>query len=138
MQYIADSPASLLDIATTVLKTHTEARFFALYGNMGSGKTTFIHAFLKTLGVEDALTSPTFSIVNTYLSSRRIPIYHFDFYRIQSEDEVYDIGYEEYFYSEGYCFVEWPEKISDLLPTEVVSIFIEEEKESSRRKIRVQ
>ena len=89
---------------------------FAFYGKMGAGKTTFIKAICEELGVEDVITSPTFAIVNEYsLVGDRL--YHFDFYRIKKLEEVYDMGYEDYFYSGALCFIEWPELIEDPLPS---------------------
>ncbi|WP_298115137.1 tRNA (adenosine(37)-N6)-threonylcarbamoyltransferase complex ATPase subunit type 1 TsaE [uncultured Bacteroides sp.] len=100
---------------------------FAFYGKMGAGKTTFIKAICEELGVKDVITSPTFAIVNEYRSEETAElIYHFDFYRIKKLDEVYDMGYEDYFYSGAVCFIEWPELIEDLLPGNAVSVTIEE------------
>jgi tRNA threonylcarbamoyladenosine biosynthesis protein TsaE len=92
---------------------------------MGVGKTTLIKVLCKQLGVEESTNSPTFSIVNEYLSTSQKSIYHFDFYRIEKEEEVFDMGYEDYFYSGNFCFIEWPEKIPNLLPEEVVKVSIE-------------
>ena len=106
---------------------------FALYGKMGAGKTTFIKAVCEELGVSDVVNSPTFSIVNEYRSDDTGElIYHFDFYRIQKIDEVYDMGYEDYFYSGALCFIEWPELIEDLLPGDVVKVTIEENEDGTR------
>ncbi|MDO4160758.1 MAG: tRNA (adenosine(37)-N6)-threonylcarbamoyltransferase complex ATPase subunit type 1 TsaE [Prevotellaceae bacterium] len=108
-------------------------RVFAFYGKMGAGKTTFIKAICECLGVEDVITSPTFAIVNEYSSETTgDTIYHFDFYRIKKIEEVYDMGYEEYFYSGNPCFIEWPELIEDLLPDNAVKVKIEENDESER------
>ena len=114
-----------------------ERRVFAFYGKMGAGKTTFIKAVCEELGVEDVITSPTFAIVNEYtLTSHLSPltstIYHFDFYRIKKIEEVYDMGYEEYFYSGALCFIEWPELIEPLLPLDAVRVTIEEQPDGSR------
>ncbi len=125
MDFRSHNPADLADIAEKIIDAFPNTRFFALHGEMGSGKTTLVKAFLKVLGVELEVTSPTFSIVNSYEAADGIPIYHFDFYRIKSEEEVYDIGYEEYFFGNAWCFVEWPEKIGDLLPEDCTKIFID-------------
>ncbi|WP_337801316.1 tRNA (adenosine(37)-N6)-threonylcarbamoyltransferase complex ATPase subunit type 1 TsaE, partial [Hallella sp.] len=98
-----------------------QASVFAFYGKMGAGKTTFVKAICEELGVEDVITSPTFAIVNEYQSTKTGgPIYHFDFYRIKKLDEVYDMGYEDYFYSGAPCFLEWPELIEEILPNDAV------------------
>ena len=100
---------------------------FAFYGKMGAGKTTFIKAVCEELGVTDVINSPTFAIVNEYRSDETGElIYHFDFYRIKKLEEVYDMGYEDYFYSGALCFIEWPELIEELLPGDAVSVTIEE------------
>ena len=108
-------------------------RVFAFYGKMGAGKTTFIKAVCEQLGVTDVVTSPTFAIVNEYsLQDNGKYIYHFDFYRIKKESEIYDIGYEDYFYSGNICFLEWPELIEDLLPEDTVRIHITVRPDGSR------
>lgn len=108
-------------------------RVFAFYGKMGAGKTTFIKAICECLGVNDVITSPTFAIVNEYSADETGTIvYHFDFYRIKKLDEVYDMGYEEYFYSGSPCFIEWPELIEELLPENAVKVSIEEQTDGSR------
>ena len=102
-----------------------DATVFAFYGSMGAGKTTFIKAVCEELGVEDVITSQTFAIVNEYRSATTDElIYHFDFYRIKKLDEVYDMGYEDYIYSGALCFIEWPELIEELLPTDAVKVNI--------------
>ena len=98
---------------------------FAFYGKMGAGKTTFIKAVCEELGVKDVITSPTFAIVNEYEGNQQAPtIFHFDFYRIKRLEEVYDMGYEDYFYGGALCFIEWPELIEELLPEDTVSVSI--------------
>ena len=117
-----------------------EARVFAFYGKMGAGKTTFVKALCEELGVEDVITSPTFAIINEYTVStatskgeeNRMPIYHFDFYRIKRIEEVYDMGYEDYFYSGALCFIEWPELIEEILPDDAVRVSITEQEDGSR------
>ena len=108
-----------------------DARVFAFYGKMGTGKTTFIKAICEELGCQDVITSPTFAIVNEY-SSDTTPIYHFDFYRIKKLEEVYDMGYEEYFYSGALCLIEWPELIEEILPDDAVRVNINEQEDGSR------
>ena len=109
-----------------------EHRVFAFYGEMGAGKTTFIKAICEELGVEDVITSPTFAIVNEYSIPNGQCIYHFDFYRIKKLEEVYDMGFEDYFYSGALCFIEWPELIEDVLPEDAVKVSIKEEEEGTR------
>ena len=94
----------------------------AFYGDMGAGKTTFIKAVCEELGVHEPVTSPTFAIINEYRDKNGISIYHFDFYRIKKLEEVFDFGYEDYFYSGNLCFIEWPELVESLLPESVVRL----------------
>lgn len=107
-------------------------RIFAFYGTMGAGKTTFIQSLCRELGSNDYVTSPTFALVNEYDSDRDHRIFHFDFYRIRSISEAYDMGYEDYFFSGHFCFIEWPEKIESLLPEDTVKIEITVGKDGSR------
>ena len=110
-----------------------EHKVFAFYGKMGAGKTTFVKAICEELGVEDVITSPTFAIVNEYETSPKPQsIFHFDFYRIKRLEEVYDMGYEYYFYSGALCFIEWPELIEDLLPEDAVKVTITENADGTR------
>ena len=106
---------------------------FALYGKMGVGKTTFIKAVCEELGVKDVITSPTFSLVNEYTDGKGEPVYHFDFYRIKKLEEVYDMGYEDYFYSGALCFIEWPELVEELLPGNTIKVTIEEIENGERK-----
>jgi tRNA threonylcarbamoyladenosine biosynthesis protein TsaE len=118
----ATSLSDLPAIASGILSYATTNRIFLFYGDMGAGKTTLIKSLCKALGSTDNITSPTFSIVNEYAGPNKI--YHFDFYRLKTQTEALDIGCEEYFYSGNYCFIEWPEKIPDLLPDHYVKIQI--------------
>lgn len=106
-------------------------KVFAFYGKMGAGKTTFIKALCEELGVEDVITSPTFAIINEYTAQDQT-IYHFDFYRIKKLEEVYDMGYEDYFYSGALCFIEWPELIEEVLPEDAVKVTITEKEDGTR------
>ncbi len=123
-QFFAKRPADLREIASAIIEQAGNSRLFAFYGEMGAGKTTLILEILKVLGVQDKGSSPTFSIVNEYVTGRGEAVYHFDFYRIDDISEVYDIGYEDYFFSGSYCFIEWPEKIGELLPDDSVKIHL--------------
>ncbi len=116
--------SNILDIAHSVISNSGNEKIFLFYGDMGAGKTTFIKSLCECLGAKENVTSPTFSIVNEYRSATN-KIYHFDFYRLKKQDEALDMGYEEYFYSGDYCFIEWPEKISDLLPDHYIRIDIQ-------------
>ena len=128
-EYSVKSEIGLPEIARKLLASYPDKRIFALYGTMGAGKTTFIKAICRELGVEDEALSPTFSIINEYHTHKQIPVYHFDFYRINKLEEVYDIGYEEYLFSGNYCLIEWPELIEELLPAETVKVSITGEQE---------
>lgn len=109
-----------------------DRRVFAFYGKMGAGKTTFVKAICEELGVEDVITSPTFAIINEYTQTDGSPLFHFDFYRIKKLEEVYDMGYEDYFYSGALCFIEWPELIEEILPDDAVRVSIVEQDDGSR------
>jgi len=110
--------------ARKILEHTSGQKLLALYGSMGAGKTTIIKAICKVLGAGDIVTSPTFTMVNEYLTNKNETIYHIDFYRIKKVEEVFDFGIEEYFSSGSYCFMEWPELIGSLLPPETVKIRI--------------
>jgi tRNA threonylcarbamoyladenosine biosynthesis protein TsaE len=120
----ADSPGQLTHVAKQLLAEAGDASVWCFYGEMGAGKTTLIKALCHQLGVADDMGSPTFAIVNEYRDKANNPIYHFDFYRIKSEQEAADIGTEEYFDSGHRCFVEWPELVPRLLPPQRVEIRI--------------
>lgn len=127
MEIKINSLADINEAAKTFVENMGDGKVFAFYGKMGAGKTTFVKAICECLGVEDVITSPTFAIVNEYTSATTgDAIYHFDFYRIKKLEEVYDMGYEDYFYSGSLCFLEWPELIEDLLPEDATKVTIEE------------
>ena len=114
-----------------------QSNVFAFFGQMGAGKTTFIKALCNALGVEDDVNSPTFTIVNEYRSAKGFPVYHFDFYRINSLREAYDIGIDEYFGSDGISLIEWSEKIEELLPDECFRVYVQVD-ELGNRSIRIE
>ena len=128
---VAGGVDDLPTVARDLLSFFPQGKIFAFYGKMGSGKTTFIKSLCEVLEVEDPVSSPTFAIVNEYKSKEQT-VYHFDFYRIENLYEAIDMGAEEYFYSGAYCFIEWPEKIENLLPGETVKIQIETLDENKR------
>ena len=126
MEIKINSLADINEAAKQFIENMGDGKVFAFYGKMGAGKTTFIKAICEELGVDDVITSPTFAIVNEYQSATTgDSIYHFDFYRIKKLEDVYDMGYEDYFYSGSLCFLEWPELIDDLLPEDATKVTIE-------------
>ena len=138
MEIIITDIEHIGDAARQFVDAIGDHRVFAFYGSMGAGKTTFIKAICEQLGVEDVITSPTFAIVNEYTLNTQHStlntqqIFHFDFYRIKRLEEVYDMGYEDYFYSGSICFIEWPELIEELLPDDAVRVTINEQPDGSR------
>ena len=133
MEIKINSLAEINDAAKKFIENMGDGKVFAFYGKMGAGKTTFIKAVCEELGVDDVITSPTFAIVNEYQSATTgESIYHFDFYRIKKLEEVYDMGYEDYFYSDSLCFLEWPELIEELLPEDATKVSIEETEDGGR------
>ncbi len=123
----------LRDAARQFIAHMGDTRVFAFYGKMGAGKTTFIKALCEELGVDEVITSPTFAIINEYTRQPQgDPIYHFDFYRIKKLEEVYDMGYEDYFYSGSICLIEWPELIEEILPDDARRVSITEQEDGSR------
>ena len=122
----------LMEAAAALIRAFPDERVFAFYGKMGAGKTTFIREVCRVLGTPDVVTSPTFAIINEYLTSRGESIFHFDFYRLRDLSEVYDLGYEDYFYSGSYCLIEWPEKVAELLPVPHTEVVIDEDGPATR------
>lgn len=120
-----NSQEELKNAAKQILAEYPDQRVFAFYGKMGAGKTTLIKEFCRQMNVQQEVSSPTFALVNEYFSPSQGAVYHFDFYRIETIEEVFDIGYEDYFYSGNYCFLEWPELITELLPKNFVYLKIE-------------
>ena len=137
MEIVIKNLESIHETAREFINHIGQHTVFAFYGKMGAGKTTLIKAICEELGVKDVITSPTFAIVNEYEvknSEADSPlIYHFDFYRIKKLEEVYDMGYEDYFYSGALCFIEWPELIEELLPDDAVRVNIDELPDGTRR-----
>ena len=119
-------------VADKFLRLLRNKKVFAFFGSMGVGKTTFIKALCNELGVVEIVTSPTFALINEYQTSKGDTIYHFDFYRINKIEEVFDFGYEEYFFSGNYCFIEWPDKVAEILPENVVYIQMLENDDGTR------
>ena len=132
MEIRINSLDTIHEAAKDFIKGMGDGKVFAFYGKMGAGKTTFIKALCEVLGVKDVITSPTFAIINEYTDGNDNPIYHFDFYRIKNLEEVYDMGYEDYFYSGNLCLLEWPELVEDVLPENVIKVTIEEQPDGSR------
>lgn len=133
MQEIIASEDNLKAVAEAILKAYPQDRVFGFYGEMGTGKTTLIKQICNVLGVKDITSSPTFAIVNEYWTDNGQPIYHFDFYRIDEPADASRIGFEEYLYSGSYCFIEWTEKVEEILQDDFVKVTISRVDESSRR-----
>ena len=133
MEITIKSLDTIQEAAKEFINRMGEGKVFAFYGKMGAGKTTFIKALCETLGVKDVITSPTFSLINEYTDGKGNSIYHFDFYRIKKLEEVYDMGYEDYFYSGNLCLLEWPELIEEILPENIIKVTIEEQADGTRK-----
>lgn len=132
-EIVVDSLNGLSEVAEAVIESLDGRNVVAFCGSMGAGKTTLISAIMHHLGSTDTVTSPTFALVNQYNTGNGECVYHFDFYRINRIEEVFDMGYEEYFYSGDLCLIEWPELIEDLLPEEAMAVRIEVLSPTSRR-----
>lgn len=128
-----DSLDGLTEVAEAIIKSLNGRNVVAFCGTMGAGKTTLISAIMEYLGSSDNVTSPTFALVNQYSTANGDTVYHFDFYRINRIEEVFDMGYEEYFYSDDLCLIEWPELIEDLLPEEAMVVKIDVLSPTERR-----
>lgn len=124
MEFVSSGLDDLEELAAKIVRSIGEHSILAFYGEMGVGKTTLILKIAKVLGSTNEGSSPTFSIVNEYRDNLGKPFYHFDFYRINSIEEAYDLGYEEYFYSNSICLIEWPERIEELLPDDTVKFYL--------------
>lgn len=124
IELILESPEKLNHTAKEFLKILGDKKIVAFFGEMGAGKTTFIKAICKELNVLDGVSSPTFALVYEYRTNNTALIYHFDFYRINKASELFDLGYEDYFYSGNYCFIEWPEKAGHLIPSDALKVHI--------------
>lgn len=132
MEFIAKTINDLDQISKELLKLFGDIKVILFNGEMGAGKTTLIKQLCKNLGISENTSSPTFSIVNEYQNNENESIYHFDFYRIENEQEAMDFGYEDYFYSNSFCFIEWAEKIPNLIPQNHMVINIEIDNDNNR------
>jgi tRNA threonylcarbamoyladenosine biosynthesis protein TsaE len=132
MELIVSGLNTIDTIAREFIKHLGNSRVLAFYGSMGAGKTTFIKAICKQMEVTDQVNSPTFAIVNEYKTRVGSKVCHFDFYRIKNLEEAFDFGYEDYFYSGDYCFIEWPELIEPILPENTLKITIHVNDDGSR------
>lgn len=120
------------EVARTFLAEIGDNKLIAFYGHMGAGKTTFVKALCEELGVEDVVNSPTFAIVNEYTDREGESVFHFDFYRIKSLEEAFGIGFDNYMGSGCFCFMEWPEKVEEILPEETLRVEISEVEDGTR------
>lgn len=132
MQAIKATEEQLDQVAEAILKAHPEERVFGFYGEMGAGKTTLIKALCRALGVRDVTSSPTFAIINEYWTEAGEPLYHFDFYRIDEPADATRVGFEEYLYSGHYCFIEWTEKVEEILQGDYIPVTIERVDDDTR------
>lgn len=133
IEYNLDNISEVVDHVFDFFQKNTEVKVVAFYGEMGSGKTTLIKEICNRLGVKDVVTSPTFAIINEYNANLGDFVYHFDFYRLKNITEAIDIAAEDYFYSNNYCFIEWPEIVEPLLPEKILKINIIEKNQNTRK-----
>ena len=133
-----DDVGQLSEVSDYLISLREEADVIAFYGSMGAGKTTLIKNLCHRMGVTDEVNSPTFAIVNEYVTEEGESVYHFDFYRIKKLEEAYDIGYENYFYSGNLCLIEWPEMIEPLLPEKYIRVEIQHGETDDERLITCQ
>lgn len=138
MEYISNNVEETKKIASELAKTLSAGDVLCMYGDLGAGKTAFVQGLAKGLGIDEPITSPTFTIVNEYYGS--LPLYHFDVYRISDPDEMYEVGYEEYVYGDGVSVIEWSELIEDILPEKryKVTILKDTSEHDDYRKIEVE
>lgn len=133
MDHVLINTLSEIDAAAAeIISRLGHIKKVAFAGEMGAGKTTLIQSICKQLGVEDIVNSPTFALINEYFTVSGDSIFHFDLYRIDDISELYDIGYEDYFYSDSWCFIEWPEKAMDLMPDDLLLLYIDVREDGSR------
>ncbi|HJB56694.1 MAG TPA: tRNA (adenosine(37)-N6)-threonylcarbamoyltransferase complex ATPase subunit type 1 TsaE [Candidatus Flavonifractor intestinipullorum] len=137
MELISNSPAETEEAGETLARRLTPGAVVAFTGDLGAGKTAFIRGLARGLGVEERVTSPTFTIVNEYLGGR-VPLFHFDLYRLGSAEELYDIGWEDYLARGGVCAVEWSEHMGDALEPEAIRVDIRRGENDSQRRITIQ
>lgn len=135
-EFITSNEKETGNIAREFAKALEPGDIVCLYGNLGCGKTIFSQAAIAALGVKEPVTSPTFTIVHEYQG--RIPVYHFDVYRVHSEEDMFEIGYEDYFFGKGVCFIEWAELIEDLLPEKVYKVRLQYTEEEDGRRIQIE
>lgn len=138
MQFISNNPEDLKDIARSIIESYPESRVFPIYGEMGAGKTTLTKELCNVLNVIDIVNSPTFAIINEYITDKKESVYHFDCYRLKNVNEFLDIGGCDYFFSGNYCFIEWPQIVEDYLPDDCVKIFIEVDDDTQVRTIKTE
>ena len=127
--FYANKVQELDEIAKAIVEVFENEKKIVFFGEMGVGKTTLIKSICKVLNVQDVVTSPTFSVVNEYQNKDGNSLYHFDFYRIKNQEELFDLGLEEYIYSDNYCFIEWPEKAEGLLSDNFAQVQMTKNKE---------